>query len=76
MLDFKLIHLFLISYYFWLNLIRLISPFCGSINMIHISPWEATIGLMKTAECSLTQDGVLYCYGPYKEGGTAVESNL
>lgn len=46
------------------------------INMIHISPWEATIGLFKVASTKLKKDGVLYCYGPYKENGTAVESNL
>jgi hypothetical protein len=49
------------------------------INMIHISPWEATLGLMKFAGEQLADndgDGVLYCYGPYKVGGTAVESNL
>jgi hypothetical protein len=46
------------------------------INMIHISPWDATIGLMKLAGQTLSEHGVLYCYGPYKEGGTAVESNL
>jgi hypothetical protein len=46
------------------------------INMIHISPWEATLGLMKMAGESLTENGCLYCYGPYKIGGTAVASNL
>jgi SAM-dependent methyltransferase len=47
------------------------------INMIHISPWEATVGLMKAAQRLLKPgSGILYCYGPYKEGGTAVESNL
>jgi SAM-dependent methyltransferase len=46
------------------------------INMIHISPWEATIGLMKTASQKLRKGGILLCYGPYKEGGTAVESNM
>lgn len=46
------------------------------INMIHISPWEATIGLFKVASMKLKNDGILYCYGPYKENGTAVESNL
>lgn len=47
------------------------------INMIHISPWSATLGLMKLAGERLKDEtGVLYCYGPYKEGGTAVESNL
>lgn len=46
------------------------------INMIHISPWEATVGLMKVASTHLTDDGILYCYGPYKVDGTAAESNL
>mmetsp|Transcript_12614 Transcript_12614/g.34752 ORF Transcript_12614/g.34752 Transcript_12614/m.34752 type:complete len:300 (+) Transcript_12614:97-996(+) len=46
------------------------------INMIHISPWEATQGLMKLAGERLSPGGHLYCYGPYKVGGTAVESNL
>jgi hypothetical protein len=46
------------------------------INMIHISPWEATLGLMKLAGESLSKHGCLYCYGPYKVGGTAVESNM
>ena len=47
------------------------------INMIHISPWSATLGLMKLAGERLDDEtGVLFCYGPYKETGTAVESNL
>jgi hypothetical protein len=47
------------------------------INMIHISPWGATLGLMKLAGERLDEgNGLLFCYGPYKEGGTAVESNL
>jgi len=46
------------------------------INMIHISPWEATVGLMKIASTYLTDGGILYCYGPYKVDGTAVQSNL
>ena len=37
------------------------------INMIHISPWEATIGLMKGAGFTLKEDGFLYLYGPYKK---------
>ena len=46
------------------------------INMIHISPWEATLGLMACAGKVLAKGGILMCYGPYKVGGTAVESNL
>jgi SAM-dependent methyltransferase len=47
-----------------------------NINMIHISPWAATQGLMKISSELLRSGGVLYCYGPYKVGGTAAESNL
>ncbi len=39
------------------------------INMIHISPWAATIGLMKGAARILPEDGILYLYGPYKVDG-------
>jgi hypothetical protein len=46
------------------------------INMIHISPWEATLGLMKVAGETLSDEGFLYTYGPYKVGGTAADSNL
>ena len=47
-----------------------------NINMIHISPWEATVGLMKLARESLKEGGILYLYGPYKRNGTAAASNL
>lgn len=46
------------------------------VNMIHIAPWEATTGLMECAGGVLRRGGMLLCYGPYKVGGTAVESNL
>jgi hypothetical protein len=36
------------------------------INMIHISPWEATVGLIKGAAAILPP---LYLYGPYKREG-------
>mgnify|MGYP001324584259 CR=1 FL=1 len=39
------------------------------INMIHISPWEATLGLMAGAARLLRTGGVLYTYGAYKSGG-------
>jgi hypothetical protein len=35
------------------------------INMIHISPWEATLGLMKGAAAILPSASPLYLYGPY-----------
>lgn len=38
------------------------------INMIHISPWAATEGLMKLAERALPRPGgLLYLYGAYRE---------
>ena len=40
-----------------------------AINMVHISPWQATQGLMAGASRVLSPGGVLYLYGPYKEKG-------
>jgi cyclopropane fatty-acyl-phospholipid synthase-like methyltransferase len=40
-----------------------------AINMIHISPWEATLGLMAGAGRLLGEGGVLYTYGAYKRDG-------
>lgn len=38
-----------------------------NINMIHISPWTATQGLMKGANQLLPTGGLLLLYGPYLE---------
>ena len=45
------------------------------INMIHIAPWEATLGLMRGAASALAPGGALFLYGPYRVGGAMVESN-
>lgn len=39
------------------------------INMVHISPWTATEGLMALARQVLAPMGLLYLYGPYREAG-------
>lgn len=39
------------------------------INMVHISPWEATQGLMAGAGRLLPPDGLLYLYGAYRQQG-------
>jgi len=38
-------------------------------NMIHISPWTATEGLMAGAGRVVREGGVLYLYGPYQIEG-------
>ncbi|UKO97268.1 class I SAM-dependent methyltransferase [Nostoc sp. UHCC 0870] len=40
-----------------------------NINMIHISPWSACLGLMAGAGRILPPGGILYLYGPYKQDG-------
>src|SRR4030095_14699372 len=39
------------------------------INMIHISPWSATLGVLRGAGKLLPAGGVLFLYGPYRRGG-------
>jgi hypothetical protein len=36
-----------------------------AINMVHISPWAATLGLLGGASRILPSGGLLYLYGPY-----------
>ncbi len=46
------------------------------INMVHISPWEATLGLIKGAAAILPPASPLYLYGPYvREGFATAPSN-
>ena len=36
-----------------------------SLNMVHISPWQAALGLLDGAARILSRDGVLILYGPW-----------
>jgi hypothetical protein len=39
------------------------------LNMIHIAPWPAAEGLIRGAEMTLGQGGILFLYGPYRRHG-------
>jgi len=39
------------------------------INMVHISPWEATTGLLAGARHRLPPGAPLFLYGPYRRAG-------
>ena len=40
-----------------------------AINMVHISPWAATVGLLSGAGRLLPQGAPLYLYGAYRQAG-------
>ena len=43
------------------------------INMVHISPWAATEGLLRGAARLLPSGGPLFLYGPYRREGQSLE---
>ena len=47
------------------------------INMIHISPWDVTLGLLDGAAAILPKGGALFLYGPFiREGVETAPSNV
>ena len=47
------------------------------INMVHISPWDATLGLFKGCAQTLAEGAPIILYGPYLEQGVeTAASNL
>lgn len=48
-----------------------------NINMVHIAPWSACLGLMAGAGRILPSEGILYMYGPFKvDGKHTAQSNV
>ena len=46
------------------------------INLVHIAPWSATLGLLEGAAAILPPEAPLYLYGPFRrDGGHTAESN-
>lgn len=45
------------------------------INMIHITPWSATQGLMAGAGRVLSEGGLLYLYGPFREADALIAAS-
>jgi SAM-dependent methyltransferase len=46
-----------------------------AINLIHIAPWSACLGLLAGAARLLPPDGLLYLYGPFAEAGLHVSAS-
>lgn len=40
-----------------------------AINLLHIAPWRVTEGLVRGAARALAPGGILFIYGPFRQGG-------
>jgi hypothetical protein len=45
------------------------------INLVHIAPWAAALGLLRGASAALGAGRLLYLYGPYRRGGAHTASS-
>tara|TARA_B100000035_G_C20857863_1_gene490486 strand:- start:135 stop:758 length:624 start_codon:yes stop_codon:yes gene_type:complete len=43
-----------------------------NINMTHIAPWDACLGLFHLAKEVISNNGFVYVYGPFKVGGSHI----
>jgi hypothetical protein len=41
-----------------------------AVNLLHIAPWDATLGLFEGAGATLAPGGRVFVYGPFGEDGT------
>ena len=46
-----------------------------AINVVHISPWRATLGLLDGAASLLAEDGILFVYGCFSRSGDFVSQS-
>jgi hypothetical protein len=46
-----------------------------SVNMIHIAPWQATVGMMAAGGRYLPANGVVFLYGPFLRDGQPLTDN-
>ena len=59
------------------NLSKISEPYNAilNINMIHIAPWDACLGLFHLAKEVISKDGFVYIYGPFKVGGSHISDS-
>jgi len=53
----------------WADAVELPCDVMIAVNLLHISPWQATLGLLAGAGRLLALEGRLFIYGPFSRGG-------